>query len=119
MLIVIAIMILSACKWLVPFVVSVLNKISCCSTESERPHRCCNLYIGIFPILYRCHSYSVDCRLFSTMSWEMPLKLPLALGGFGPPPDVWFPGPTRVHIPNGILIGSAVLMQLMVATNRQ
>jgi len=53
------------------------------------------------------------------MSWEMPLKLPLALGEFGPPPDVWFLGPTRVHIPNGILIGSAVLMQLMVATNRQ
>ena len=34
--------------------------------------------------------------------------------GIVAPPNAWFSRPTRVHIPNGISIGSAVLAQLMV-----
>jgi len=35
-------------------------------------------------------------------------KLPLFLGGSGPPPNTWYLGPARVIKPNGISIGSAV-----------
>jgi len=45
-------------------------------------------------------------------------KLLLPWGGESePPPKTWFTGPPRVHIPNGISIGSAVLAQLTVMTN--
>jgi len=37
-----------------------------------------------------------------------PSKLPLPVGGPGPPSNTWFRGPTRVLNPNGISIGSAV-----------
>jgi len=33
---------------------------------------------------------------------------------FGPQPNTWFLGPSWVHIPTGILIGSAVFVGLMV-----
>ena len=46
-------------------------------------------------------------------------KLPLPIGRFGAPSNMWFPGPTRVHDPNGISIGSAVLAGLTVASDRQ
>jgi len=36
----------------------------------------------------------------------------------GPPSNTWFLGPTRVHIPDGISIGSAVFPGLMVVTDR-
>ena len=45
----------------------------------------------------------------------MPLssnKLPLPMGGSGPPSNTWFPRPTRVLNPNGISIGSAIFAQL-------
>ena len=35
------------------------------------------------------------------------------------PPNAWFPGPTRVHVPNGSSIGSAALAQLMVVYVQQ
>jgi len=34
-------------------------------------------------------------------------------------PSHWFPGPTRVHIANGISIGSAVFAGLTIVTDRQ
>ena len=37
-----------------------------------------------------------------------PSKLPLAMGGSGPPSNTRFPGPTQVLNPNGISIGSAI-----------
>jgi len=38
-------------------------------------------------------------------------------GGSRPSPNTRFLGSTRVHVPNGISIGSAVLAQIMVVTN--
>jgi len=49
-----------------------------------------------------------------------PPKLPpFSLGDLGPQPSTRFLGRTRDHSPNNISIGSAVLAQLMVVTNRQ
>jgi len=41
------------------------------------------------------------------------------MGGSGPPSNTWFPGPTRVLDPNGILIGAAVFAGLTSVTDRQ
>jgi len=38
--------------------------------------------------------------------------------GSEPPPNTWFLGPTRVHAPNGISIGSAVFVWLTVVSSR-
>ena len=38
--------------------------------------------------------------LYFTVDLESPPKLPLTLGGYGPPPNAWFTGPTRVLAPN-------------------
>ena len=46
-------------------------------------------------------------------------KLPLSMGGSGPPFNKWFIGPTRVLHPNGILISSAVFAGLTSVTDRQ
>jgi len=43
---------------------------------------------------------------------------PPARIGIWTPSNTWFFGPTRVHIPNGISMGSAVLAGLTVATDR-
>jgi len=40
-------------------------------------------------------------------------------GGSGLPSNTWFPGPTRVLNPNGILIGAAVLAGLNSVTDQQ
>jgi len=48
----------------------------------------------------------------------LPSKLPLPMGGSGPPSNTWFPGPTRVLSPNGISIGSAVLAGLTSVTDQ-
>ena len=47
-----------------------------------------------------------------------PSKLPLPMVGSGPTSNTWFAGPTRVHNPNGILIGSAVFAGLTSMTHR-
>jgi len=39
---------------------------------------------------------------------SFPIKMPFGMGRSGPPFNTWFFGPTQVHIPNGISIGSAV-----------
>jgi len=57
--------------------------------------------------------------LYFTMGQEMPKKLPLLVGGSGPPPNTWFLGPSRVYILNGISIASAIFVRLKIVTNRQ
>ena len=46
------------------------------------------------------------------------LKWPFRMGRSGPQSNTWFPEPTRVLDPNGILIGSAVLAGLTSVTDR-
>jgi len=41
------------------------------------------------------------------------------MGRSGPPSRTWFYGPTRVHSPNGISIGSAIFARLKIVTDRQ
>ena len=53
------------------------------------------------------------------MGREKPLKIAQFSRETGPPSNSWFSGPNRGHISNGILIGSAVLAQLTIVTNRQ
>jgi len=48
-----------------------------------------------------------------------PLKIALHMGRSGPPSNTWFLGPTRVHIPNDISIGSAIIAWLTIVTDRQ
>jgi len=58
--------------------------------------------------------------LYFTMGRPFPeKKLPLPMGGSGFPSNTWFPGPSRVLNPNGILIGSAVFAGLTSVTDRQ
>jgi len=40
-------------------------------------------------------------------------------GGSEHPSNTWFPGPTRVLNPNGILIGAAIFAGLTSVTDRQ
>jgi len=47
-----------------------------------------------------------------------PSKLPIPIGGSGPPSYARFPEPTQVLNPNGISIGSAVLAGLTSVTDR-
>jgi len=56
-----------------------------------------------------------------TLQWDapFPVKFARSHGGSGTPSNKWFPGPTQVHIPNGILIGSAVFAWLTGVTDRQ
>jgi len=44
-------------------------------------------------------------------------KLPLCMGDLDPVSKRWFLGPTRDHVPNGILIGSAVTAGLTIMTD--
>ena len=52
------------------------------------------------------------------MGREMPLKIAQFSRETGSPSNSWFSGPNRGHTSNGILIGSAVLAQLTIVTNR-
>jgi len=49
----------------------------------------------------------------------VPQKTASSLGRSEPPTNTWFLGPTEVHIPNGISIGSDVFAGLMAVSNRQ
>jgi len=55
-----------------------------------------------------------------TLQWgaTFPLKIATSHGGYEPPSNTWFPGPTRVLNPNGISIGSAVFAGLTSVTDR-
>jgi len=48
-----------------------------------------------------------------------PSKLPLCIGGFGPPSNTSFIGPNQVHNPHGISIGSAAFAKHTIMTDRQ
>ena len=53
------------------------------------------------------------------MGRETPLKIALSPKGiWAPPTNTWIPGPTQVHVLNSISIGSAILAQLTIVTNR-
>jgi len=47
-----------------------------------------------------------------------PQNCPFPVGS-RPVPNTWFLGPTAVHTTNGISVGSSVLAQLTVVTDRQ
>ena len=47
-----------------------------------------------------------------------PAKLSLHVSGPGPPSNTRLPGPTQVHIPNDISVGSAVFARLTVIRDR-
>jgi len=83
---------------------------SCCSTDSERPHRCCQL-----PNSVRRYSL-ILCNGLRDVLHQ---KFPTSLGRSGPPSNTWFLGLTRVHTPNGTSIGAAVCARLTVVANRQ
>jgi len=57
--------------------------------------------------------------LYFILGRDVRTKLLLPLGDPGPLPNTWFTGPTRVYITNGSSIGSVVLAQIMVETDRQ
>ena len=68
----------------------------------------------------------VDLAVFAQVIAECPYtwlwaplspKLPLPMGGSGPPSNTWFFGPIRVVNPNGISIGSAVFAGLTSVTD--
>jgi len=65
-----------------------LDQISCCCTVHGRE------------------------SLYFTMGHPLTLKIALAHGGYGPPSNTCFLGPTLLSIPNTILIGSPVFAQL-------
>jgi len=48
-----------------------------------------------------------------------PTKNVPSLGGSWTLPNTWFLEPTRVDVPDGILIGSYVTAQLVLVTSRQ
>jgi len=50
--------------------------------------------------------------LYFTMGDPFPQKLPLLVGGSGPPSKSWFLKPDRAHSPNSISIVSAVFSQV-------
>jgi len=52
------------------------------------------------------------------MCHSSPLKIAYSHGGFGPPSNVWFPGPMRVLEQNGISIGSAIFAALISVTDQ-
>jgi len=70
---------------------------SCCSTDSERPHRCRHL-----------PNYFVSRRTFPV----------LHIGSEYDNPKIAHFSRRRIHTPNGISIGSAISAKLMVVINR-
>ena len=70
----------------------------------------------------RWHQFTVHSgRIYECSHCAVELASPTNLwaNGSGPLSNTWFLPLTRVHIPNGISIGSAVFAQLTVATDRQ
>jgi len=71
------------------------------------PHR-------IIAALLLSHFQYIDCWTFLDMSWagHLPPRNCPFVWGFEPQSNRCFLGPTRVHVPNSILIGSAIFAQL-------
>jgi len=57
--------------------------------------------------------------LYFTLGRPFPLSIASSHWGSGPRSNTWFPGPTQVHIPNDISIGSAVFARLTIVADRQ
>jgi len=57
--------------------------------------------------------------LYFIMGRPFPLKIAPSHGASAPLSNTWFLKPTRVHNPNGISIGSAVFVRLMIVIYRQ
>ena len=68
-------------------------------------------------LLHTIHRSSYSHLLFNGP--DNPQKLPLLLGGFKSPSNMWFLGHTRVTHPYGISIGSAIFAGFKNVTNRQ
>ena len=65
-----------------------------------------------------CVCVYAEYSLYFAMAWEVPPKLHLSLRVLGPHLIRGFLHlPVRVHTPNGVSIGSAILAQLMVVSN--
>ena len=68
--------------------------------------------------------FSRSCTLTAespyTLQWVVPFALKIAPShkGIWSLTHTWFRGPTRVHNPNGILIGSAAFAGLTIVTDR-
>ena len=71
------------------------------------------------------HRFSCFCTARRRKSLNFAMGRPFTLKisnlhwGSGPPSNTWFFGPTRVHNPNRISIGSAVFAGLTIVTDRQ
>jgi len=101
--------------WTVSVVFARLHQYAAPSTTSKSasaPYPCC-------PLLSRfVHIDRRTCAGISCM--DRPSKLSLHACGSGPHPiHGSILRPTRVHIPNGISIGSAVFARLTVVSGRQ
>ena len=77
---------------------------SCYSTGSLRPHRCSQPTLQITLSL---SSKIVEGKRKCTQIY--PPKSAPSREVSGPPPNTWFLGPTRVHVPIATSIGSSVL----------
>ena len=56
--------------------------------------------------------------LYFTKERPFPLKIAALCFGIWTPSKTWFPGPTRLHIPNSISIGSAIFARLTIVSDR-
>jgi len=55
-----------------------------------------------------CTAHRRVSHYFTMRHYNFPSKLPLSLGGSGPPSNTWYLWPIQVIVPNGTSIGSAV-----------
>jgi len=78
-------------------------------------HLVCPISIFIIPMTPPAELFSVYRPLDRRL---LPSKLRIYVWASEPSSNTWFLGPTRVHISNGILIGSAIFAWLMVVTHR-
>jgi len=83
-------------------------------SQTEPTNRTASLSVQVFS-----HRWPQSVPIFYNGTTLSPSKLPLPMGGPGPPSNKWFSGPTRVFNLNGISIASAVLAGLTNATDRQ
>jgi len=84
----------------------IVIKTSCCSSDSERLHRCCHLANNfdprqIFPILHNRLGDAPKLPFFEDPS----------------PPETWFFGPVESTSQNNISIGSSVFVGFSVVSD--
>jgi len=62
-----------------------------------------------------------DPHNLQTLQWAAPFPLKIASlhGGIWTPSNAWFLGPTHIHNPNSISIGSAIFAEFMIVADRQ